>query len=110
MSLYGVLKFVHVLSVVAWVGGSIAMSVIGGLLLRSRDRATLGGYVPQMFAYSRRIGAPASVLVLITGIAMLAVGKIGFMAPWVVVGYAGLVLHFIIGSTLVQRGIEGIAT
>lgn len=100
---YAILKVVHVLSVVAWIGGGTALAMVTARLVRARDRAALAAFLPHARRYGQAIGAPATLLVLVTGIAMVRVGGIGFRPLWVSWGFAGLLLHFAFG-VLVMRG------
>jgi uncharacterized membrane protein len=100
---YAILKVVHVLSVVVWIGGAIAFFGITARLVRARDRITLGAYLPQAGRYGHVIGAPASLLVLLTGIAMVLVGHIGFRPLWVSWGFAGILLHFVFGAAVMRK-------
>jgi len=46
MGWYGILKVVHVLSVVVWIGGATALAAVTARLIRARDRATLAALLP----------------------------------------------------------------
>jgi len=100
--LYGVLKVVHVLSVVVWIGGAAALAVITARLVGARDRATLAKLLPHAQRFGRTMGGPAALLVLLTGMAMIGVGRIPFRTLWVVWGFTGIVLHFVFGATIMR--------
>jgi uncharacterized membrane protein len=104
---YGVLKVLHVLSVVVWIGGVLALTTVTSFLIRARDRATLAAWFPYSARYGQRIAGPASILVLFTGIAIVFVGGIGFRPLWVSWGFAGILLHFVYGATVMRK--RGIA-
>src|SRR5262245_43468033 len=97
MSWYGVLKVLHVLAAVVWIGGGAMFAMIAARLVRSRDRAALGAVLPQMARQVAAAGGPASGTVLLTGIAMVLVGHIGFGTLWVRLGFGGILLHFLFG-------------
>ncbi|HEU4996979.1 MAG TPA: DUF2269 family protein [Gemmatimonadaceae bacterium] len=103
LALYGVLKVVHVLSVVVWIGGAIALGVVTRRLALARDRAALTAVLPQTLRYGQRMAGPSSGLVLLTGIAMVGVGRIGFGTFWVVWGFIGMLLHFAFGATVMRK-------
>lgn len=100
---YAILKVVHVLAVVVWVGGAIALAGVTMRLQRAGDRATLAAFIPQAGRYGHTMGAPASLLVLLTGIAMVIVGNVGFRPLWVSWGFAGIVLHFVFGALVLRK-------
>jgi uncharacterized membrane protein len=100
---YGVLKLLHVLAVVVWIGGAAALGFLTARLVRARDRATLPAVLPQMMRYGQTMGGPSSILVLLSGIGMVGAGRIGFRTLWVGVGFAGIVLHFAFGLTIMRK-------
>jgi hypothetical protein len=68
-------------------------------------RAGVATALPISARYGQTIAAPASLLVLITGIAMVVIGRIG--SPlWVQWGFAGILLHFILGATLIRANFK----
>src|SRR6185503_17592194 len=109
MTLYAVLKLIHVLAVLSWIGGVATLSMITGKLVSAGDRATLAAFFPHAMAYGQRVAGPSSIVVLLTGIPMVMLGKIGFGTFWVAWGFAGIVLHFILGATMMRRRSMGYA-
>jgi hypothetical protein len=103
MSWYGALKVLHVLAAVVWIGGGAMFAMITARLLRNRDRATLSAIVPQMARQLGAAGGPASGIVLLTGIAMVLVGHIGFGTLWVRLGFGGILLHFLFGAFVMRK-------
>ena len=108
MSWYGVLKVLHILAAVVWVGGGATFAMITGRLLRSRDRAALGAVIPQMARQVAAAGGPASGTVLLTGIARVLVGHHGFDTLWVRLGFGGIVLHFLFGVLVMRKRTMGL--
>ena len=102
MNLYGFLKFLHVLSVVLWVGGVTALWITTLRLAAAGDHEVMTRLVPVGMRYGQRIVGPSSGIVLITGIWMAAIGHL-FSTPWVGIGIIGIALHFILGATLIRR-------
>lgn len=100
---YGLLKVIHVLSVVVWIGAATAFTAITSFLLGARDRAALGGWLPYTARYGQRFAGPASLLVLLSGAAMVAVGRLGFQTLWVVWGFGGILAHFAYGVTVMRK-------
>jgi uncharacterized membrane protein len=103
LNVYGVLKFLHVLSVLVWVGGVTALSVVTWQLRRERNREVLAALLKQASAFGQRIAGPASFIVLLTGPMMVGMAHIGFGTFWVLWGFAGLTAHFWIGATVLRR-------
>jgi len=103
MSWYGALKVLHVFAAVVWVGGGAMFAMITARLLRARDRAALGAVVPQLARQAAAAGGPASGIVLLSGIAMVLVGHIGFSALWVRLGFGGILLHVLFGAFIMRK-------
>jgi len=103
MGWYGMFKVVHVLSVVVWIGGATALATVQGRLARARDRVTLAAMLPHSIRFGQTMGGPSSILVLLSGIAMVIVGKIGFRPLWVSWGFAGILLHFVFGAVVMRK-------
>ncbi|HEV8218216.1 MAG TPA: DUF2269 family protein [Gemmatimonadaceae bacterium] len=108
MSWYGVLKVLHVLAAVVWIGGGVMFTMIAARLVRSRDRAALGAVLPQMAGQLAAAGGPAAGTVLLTGIAMVIVGHIGFDTLWVRLGFGGILLHFLFGPFVMRKRTMGL--
>src|SRR5215471_9518609 len=102
LNAYGLLKVVHVLSVIAWIGGVTALWMVTIELGRAGDSTVVAKALPLATRYGQRIGGPASLLVLITGIVMVIAGRLG-NPLWVKYGLVGVLLHFVFGATLIRR-------
>ena len=103
LNAYEVLKFLHVLSVVVWVGGVAGLSVVTWRLRAERNREVLAALLKQATSFGQRIAGPASFIVLLTGPMMVGMAHIGFGTFWVLWGFAGLTAHFWIGATALRR-------
>lgn len=100
---YNILKFVHVLSVIAWIGGVACLSVLVWRVRRERNRAILVALLRQSTAYGQIVAGPGSGLVLLTGLGMVGMAGLGFGSFWVLWGYAGIGLHFLVGAVLIRK-------
>ena len=109
MDWYGVLKVLHVLSAVAWIGGGAALGFIVARLSRATDRASVQAVLPQVGRYMQGVAGPSSGLVLLTGIAMVIVGHVGFRTLWVGLGFAGFVLHGLWGGLVTRKRMAALA-
>lgn len=103
MNWYGILKVVHVLAAIVWMGGGVALTVVLFRLLATRDRATLSQFIPQVAGYMGKVGGPASGLLLITGIAMVLVMKLSFKAAWIGLGFGGIILLGAYGGLVMSK-------
>ena len=93
MNAYTILKFIHVLSVVTWIGGLTSLSVATWRAARQQNRALYAAVLRQTIGYGSSVVGAASGLVLLTGLAMVGIGHIGFATFWVWFGYGGVLVH-----------------
>ncbi len=103
MNWYGVLKVAHVLSAIVWIGGGAALSFLMARLLRSGDRATLAPVIPQLTRTMQAIAGPAAGLLLVTGIAMVLVGRMTFRSLWIGLGFGGIILLGAYGGLVMSK-------
>jgi uncharacterized membrane protein len=99
MDWYSIVKFLHVVSAILWVGGGFVLFLLGVLAERAgniedklqamRASGQLGG----------RFFAPMSMLTLIFGLVMCGFW-VGFTELWVVIGLAGYATTFSIGMLI----------
>ncbi|PWK63551.1 DUF2269 family protein [Aminobacter sp. AP02] len=97
MDWYSLVKFLHVVAAVVWVGGGFALM----LLAVRADRA---GNVDGMLQAMRSVGelgnklfAPTSLVTLVLGLIMCWFW-VGFSDLWIIIGLAGYVTTFLIGT------------
>jgi uncharacterized membrane protein len=100
---YNVLKFVHVLSVIAWVGGVACLAVLIWRVRRERNRTILTTLLRHATTYGQMVPGPASGLVLLSGLGMVGMAGIGFTTFWVLWGYTGILLHGVIGAVFIRK-------
>lgn len=98
---YGLLKTVHVLGAVVWIGGVAALWTTAIRLGRSGDRAALGAILGAVRGFGQRVAGPASGLVLLSGIAMAILARLGGQL-WIWLGMGGVVLHLVLSFTLLR--------
>ena len=103
LNAYGILRLLHLLSVVVWVGGVAGLSFATWRLRNERNREVLAALLRQASFYGQRVAGPASFIVLLTGPMMVGMAHIGFGTFWVLWGFAGLTAHFWIGATALRN-------
>lgn len=109
MNAYGWLKFLHVLSVIVWLGGITALAVVTWRVARERDRAALVVLLQQSTTFGQWIVGPASGVVLLTGLAMVGLGRIGFGSFWVLWGYGGIAVHGFAGGVFLRKRVASLS-
>jgi len=100
---YTFLKFLHVLAVVLWIGGVTGLAFVGWRMAKERNRALIIALLQQGMTYGQRVVAPAAGVVVLSGLAMVGIGHIGFGTFWVWFGYGGVLVQALVGGFLIQK-------
>ena len=101
MNTYGWLKVAHVVAVIVWLGGSMALGVLTASFIRAGERGALAVYFREAGFYGPMIVGPSSLLTLLTGLGMAFMTR-SYTELWVQIGFGGIVLHFIVGAGLIR--------
>jgi uncharacterized membrane protein len=91
-ALYLFLKFLHVLAVIVWVGGTVALVAINAHLARTGDAAGMVIMGGQSDFFGRVAIGPAMVIALIAGVATAARIGFPFTSLWIIWGIAGFII------------------
>ncbi len=86
MTLYELMKTIHVLAAAAWVGGAVISHVQGALIAKSKDQQRVLNFVKEQNWLGTRYFAPLAVVVLIAGIVMVVDSGWNFSDLWIVIG------------------------
>ena len=98
--MYNFLKFLHVVSVMVWVGGMIMLLILNRRLARLGQPEVMRALGQQSGAVSMLVFMPAVLVAVVTGIGMVQVGNLRFGSTWVMWGIIGAVVSFILGGVL----------
>jgi uncharacterized membrane protein len=95
---YTILKFVHVLAAVVWVGGGVAANIQGTRIRHSGDGPRLAGFARDTEWLGTHVYLPASITVLVFGVLTALRGHYSFTSTWLVIGIVGIVATSLTGS------------
>ncbi|MDP8976033.1 MAG: DUF2269 domain-containing protein [Actinomycetota bacterium] len=99
MSVYELLKFVHIMAAVVWVGGSVAMQILSFRVMRSGDAARRAALTAEIELLGTRVFTPASGILLLFGIFLVINGNWEWGEPWIGGGLAIWLVSTVVGST-----------
>jgi uncharacterized membrane protein len=91
------LKFLHIVMAILWLGGGMCMILLAAFLGRNPAPERLMPLVRQITVYAPRVFVPGSMMVLVTGVAMVWIAGYGWPA-WIVLGLAGVAFGGVFGS------------
>ncbi|MFN2594664.1 MAG: DUF2269 family protein [Actinomycetota bacterium] len=95
---YDILKFIHVLMAVIWVGGAASLQVLAIRAERSGDSERIAAFGNDAEFVGMRIFFPATLVLLATGIWMIVGGPPTASENWIKVGIAIFALSALSGS------------
>lgn len=91
--------FLHVLAIVVWVGGAMALQLQAMRAERSNHTARIVSLAHESEWIGLRVFMPASLVALASGILMVAHdGGWTFGEPWILVGLGALAVSFLVGA------------
>ena len=89
---------VHVLAAVIWVGGAIAMHILGRRVLNRGDNGEILAFSMEINKVALRLFAPTSLVLLLVGIGLvLDSPAYEFSQVWIGIALAGWLFSFIVG-------------
>jgi uncharacterized membrane protein len=109
ISTYTILKFLHILAAIAWVGSGIFMQAYATTAIRDGSDAELGYFAKRVGRLGLRVITPASILVLLLGVALVAESDVwAFTDLWIVLALIGYAITALTGAMLIGPEAERI--
>ncbi len=94
---YSAFKTIHVLAAVIWIGGGAFLTILGIVAQRKNDPVELATVARQAAMVGEKLFAPAGLVVVAMGVAMMVNTNWGWGKFWVVAGLAGYAITFVTG-------------
>jgi uncharacterized membrane protein len=99
---YALFRVTHVVMAVFWVGGGATLTILGLRAERMDDPAEMATLARQAAFVGERFFAPAGLVVLLMGIAMMINTDWGWGKFWVVIGLIGYASTFVTGVAVIS--------
>jgi uncharacterized membrane protein len=99
---YSLFKAVHVVFAVLWVGGGLLLTILAMAAQRRMNPDEVVMIAKQAAFAGERIFAPAGLVVLLMGIAMMINTDFGWGSFWVIVGLVGYAATFVTGIAVLS--------
>ena len=97
MSRYELLLFLHILMAITWVGGAVATQFFAIRLVNGGSPETQVSFAKSSEWIGMRVFMPASLILLLTGIGLVAEGDWGFTKFWIVIALVAYLFSFLSG-------------
>src|SRR6476646_5413148 len=94
---YSVFRVVHVVVAVFWVGGGLTITLLGLRAERMDDPREIATLTRQAAFVGEKFFAPAGLVVLLMGIALVINGHLGWSHFWVIAALVGYAATFVTG-------------
>jgi uncharacterized membrane protein len=97
---YELVKYVHVVCAIVWVGGATYSQLLGLLVARSGDPTDIPKLARNFEKIGTRVFLPASILLFLAGL-FLTINRWSFQQTWISIGIALWLVSVIIGAIYV---------
>jgi uncharacterized membrane protein len=94
---YSAFKTVHVIAAVVWIGGGALLTILGLVAERTNDPVELATVARWAATVGEKLFAPAGLVVVAMGIAMMVNTDWGWGRFWVIAGLVGYAITFVVG-------------
>lgn len=98
MTDYELLKAIHVLFAVVWVGGAATIQILATRLSNANEPARMAAFAKDIEFVGMRVFMPSSIVVLIAGIWMVATSGPDFTDLWIILGLIGIAFSATVGA------------
>ena len=94
---YSAFKAIHVIGAVVWIGGGALLTILGLAAERKNDPVEMATVARQAATVGEKLFAPAGLVVVAMGLAMMVNKNWGWGRFWVVAGLVGYAITFVTG-------------
>ncbi len=97
MSRYEIYLTFHVLMAIVWLGGGLALTVLGWRITLTNDGRAMAAFAKNVEWVGNRIFLPASLALLVLGFLMIHDGGWSYSSLWIVIALCGFAVTFLTG-------------
>jgi uncharacterized membrane protein len=94
---YELLLFVHIVSVIVWLGGGFCLQLLGARVRAAGDPERTARFGRDVAWIGSRVFSPSSLLALVSGILLVVEGNWDWGEPYVSVGLLVWLVSFLVG-------------
>jgi uncharacterized membrane protein len=95
--MYEFLLTIHVLAAIIWLGGGIAMHILGRRVLKRNDPQEIYKFSAEVNTIGMRLYAPTSLVLLVAGVLLVNEAGYEFSQLWITLGFLGWAFSFLVG-------------
>ncbi len=98
LSAYNIVKFLHILLAIVWLGGAILLQMLARPALASRLPGRAAEFSGEVENIGKKVFTPISILILLLGLYLVQDGNWGFGSFWVSASILGLLISVAAGA------------
>jgi uncharacterized membrane protein len=102
LTLFSILKFLHIVAAIVWVGGVITTTLLNVRLSTTRNTAAIAAFASVGSFIGQWVFGPAAAITLLAGIATALTAGFQMRSLWIIWGFGAIVLSFALGATLIR--------
>ena len=110
MDLYEFFKYIHIVAAIVWLGGAVIFNILAAQIKQSDGTVAMFEFGKRGEVLGKKVFMPASIVVLLAGIAMVIESGWDFEDLWIVIGIAGVVTTAVIGAAFLSPQAGAIGT
>lgn len=95
--MYEFLLTIHVLAAVIWVGGGLAMHILGRRVLKRGSPQEIFEFSQEINTVAQRLYAPTALILLIAGVLLVNEAGYEFSQLWITLAFIGWAFSFVVG-------------
>ena len=99
---YNLFLFIHIVSVVIWLGGLTTLVILDLQLAREHDAAGIAALSRAGEFFGRAVVGPVAAIAVLAGIAMVLNSHKSFATLWILWGIAGVAASIAFGATAIR--------
>ena len=101
-TLFSVLKFLHIVAAITWVGGVITITLVNARLASTRNSAAMAALASVGGFLGQRVFGPAAAVTLLAGLATALNAGFPMGSLWIIWGFLVILLSFGMTATVTR--------
>jgi uncharacterized membrane protein len=102
LTLFSVLKFLHIVAAIVWVGGVITLALLNARLASTRNSAAMAALASAGGFFGQRVFGPAAGVTFLAGLATALNAGFPMRSAWIIWGFVVIVLSIGLNAALIR--------
>lgn len=102
LTLFSVLKFLHIVAAITWVGGVLTITIVNIRLASTRNSAAMAAFWSVGGFLGQRVFGPAAAITLLAGLATALNAGFPMRSLWIIWGFLVILISFAMTATVTR--------